>query len=201
MPVPIAASNIAAQAFRAMELSPISSFADTSPQAADAAEQYQVALDGVLETCDWSFASRLTSLPPAALPEGWIADEDLPGLFALPSDCVKIREIRPDTVKWRKDGRYIRADQATALTIRYTVRIEDEAQLPQSFQTAVAWALAVLLSPRWVGSRNKRRDLQQQAADYLKEAERNDAVSASPQPTDAGHEPYGAPDWVRSAIR
>lgn len=200
MPTPIAASNIAAQAFRAMELGPISSFADESDQASDAAEQYPVALKGILETADWSFASRLASLAPADPPADDAAfqtDDDLPGLFVLPADCVTLREVRPNTVRWRLDQGYLRASQTTALTIRYTRLVENEAQLPAAVQTAVAYRLATLLAPRWVNSRTKRQDLKQDATDLQKEAERTDAPMASGTPHSGTGESYV--DWVSEA--
>lgn len=201
MPDPIAASNIAAQAFRAMELAPISSFADTSAQASDAKEQYPVALAAALETCDWSFASFLATLPPAAAPAaGFAADDDLPGLFKLPSDCVKLRQVRPEGARWRLDQTFLRCDQVDAVTIRYTRLITNEAQLPVSFQTAVAYHLAVLMAPRWVSSRTKRADLKKDAEDFQKEAERNDAPMASPQRYDDRAESTSY-DWVTEALR
>lgn len=201
MSSPIAASNIAAQAFRAMELSPISAFDDDSQQAADASEQYTIALRSCLETCDWSFASKLTTLALATPPAtGFVADADLPGLYKLPGDCVLIREVRPRETRWRLDEDFLRADTDQPLTIRYTRLIETEAQLPASFQTAVAYRLAVLMAPRWVGSRSKRQDLRDEAQDVLKEAERNDARSASSERYDDG-EPYRSFDWATEATR
>ena len=198
---PIAASNIAQQAFRAMELAPISSFADDSPEAEDARQQYPVALGMLLETNDWSFASYLVSLPPATAPEAdFTIDDDLPSIYRLPADCVMLREVRPDGVAWRLDQTFLRTDEAGGIVIRYTRLVTAEAQLPAAFQTAVAYQLAVLLAPRWVGSRSKRKELKDDFAAALKEAERNDAPMASRQRYDEGSDSRSA-DWVSEALR
>jgi hypothetical protein len=196
MPTPIAASTIAAQAFRFLELSPISSFADDTPQAQDAAEQYPQALASCLSACDWSFASVLASLP-AAVPGPTVAvDPALPHLFALPGDVIVLREVGDGWTRWRRDREGLRADEGAPLRIRYTGRVENEAALPATFQTAVALALAVLLAPRWLGTQSRVEGLKQDAARVLKQAMREDARQASEARYD------GTPDqgdWVAEA--
>ncbi|MEO1024027.1 MAG: hypothetical protein AAFX07_00555 [Pseudomonadota bacterium] len=204
MTTPIAASNIAAQAFRAIELSAPSSFQDDSPQAGDASEQYPVALRIVLELCDWSFASTLVSLAPASPPAtGYVEDQNLPGLFRLPTECVRLREVQPTDVKFRIDAdRYIRADETTSLTVRYTKLITNEALLPSTFQTAVAYRLAMMMAPRWLRDRTKRQALKSDFNDMLDEAQRSDRRTASSQPYDHAAEATGTSvDWVSEALR
>lgn len=196
MPLPIAASTIAAQAFRFLELSPISSFADDTPQARDASEQYPLALASCLSACDWSFASVLASLAQV-IPGPTVApDATLPYLYALPGDVVTLREVGDFNTRWRRDREGLRADQAAPLVIRYTGSIENEAALPATFQTAVALALAVLLAPRWLETQSKAEALKADAARLLKQAMREDARMASEARYD------GTPDqgdWVAEA--
>lgn len=198
---PIAASNIAAQAFEAAELAPISSFADESSEAASAREHYETARNTVLESCDWSFASNLVFLPPARLPEQMIEDPDLPGLYKLPADCLIVREVRPADMSWRQEGRYVRAREIDGLTARCTRLITNEELLPASVKSAIAYRMAVLLAPRWVSSRTKRADLRQDAADALAVAQRNDARSASPAPYDKAQAGNTARDWLAEVLR
>ena len=109
MTSPIATSNIASQAFRFAELDAISSFADDTPQAQAAAEQYPEAIDLVLASYDWSFARVLVALPPiATLPAGTIADPDFAGLYQLPDDYLVLRRVYPDWIavhpRWQRFG-------------------------------------------------------------------------------------------------
>ena len=195
---PISASYIAQQAFRMMELAPISSFADDSPQARDAAEQYDAAMKICLEDADWSFARKLVNLTAlAALPDGLAEDADLPVTYELPGDYVMLRLILPETAAWRLDGRYIRTDIEAGLQIRYTFQPDNEKLLPATFQLAVSAQLAAMLSPRWVKTRTKRADLVAQARDLLARARRNDARAAS---TDRYDGQTRGSDWVSEAV-
>jgi len=196
MATSIAAANISAQAFRMMELAPISSFADDSPQASDATEQYPIALGMCLEDYDWSFARRLVNLPPATLPSGIAVDVELPNTYALPGDFLILRHVVPECTLWRIDETLLRSDQTGSITIRYTRKIDDETRLPKVFQTAVSAQLAVLLMPRWVKSRTKKADLISEAGTLLQRARDNDRQSASAARYD-GRNRQG--DWVAGA--
>lgn len=194
----IAASTIAAQAFRFMEMDPIGSFADGSPQAAAAAEQYPAALDFSLEAHDWSFARKLAALPQIVGVDG--LDPDLPFRYSLPSDCVRLRKVCTSWsgYRWRQDGRIIRSNQALSLDIRYTFRIQNEALLPASFQTVVSLALAVRLMPVWVSSRTKRADVRKELTDAIAAAWTADQHSASYERMDGRPE---QPDWACEAVK
>ena len=197
-PSPIAASTIASQAFRFMELSAISSFGDDTPQAQAASEQYPIALKICLEQQDFSFARRLVTLPEASLPEGRAADPDLIHVYKLPGDCVKLRSVTDNTVSWRSDDEYLFADRAGGLPLRYTRLITNEAVLPGLFQTAVAYQLAILLMPTYVGSRTKRSEIKSDAAEALALVKQNDARTASEDRWDGGDSHV---DWVAEALR
>lgn len=199
VPTPIAASTIAAQAFRLMELAPISSFADDSAQASDATEQYPLALRLCLELMDWSFARTLVTLPPAEPGAGVVADPDLPHTYRLPGDCLALRLVLPKDARWRRDADYLRADQAGGLTIRYTRTITDETALPAAFQDAVSLALAVRLAPRWVASRTKRQTLQEQWREAVELARTTERGAASHDRLDGRDVALGA-DWATEAI-
>lgn len=198
MPQPIATATIAAQAFRAMEMAPFSSFGDDTPIAQDVATQYPVALRMCLEASDWSFASRIAWLPAMIQPLASL-DADLPYTYALPGDCVRMLHPVDQWVRWRIDGMTIRADERPPLAVRYTALPQNEAQLPAWFQMAVAYRLAALLSSLWVGSDTKTQALENRAEIALKTAARNDARSASPTRYDG--EDYGIRDWHDWAIR
>lgn len=176
MVLPIATSNIVSQAFRFMEMSPISSFADDSEQATAALEQFPEAINQCMEMCDWSFASKFVDLPEAgSLP----VDADLPFNFIRPGDLLRLIEVKPNSVQFRLDMDALRADQAAPLTIRYIAKITDESKLPALFKAAVSYRLAALLAPRWTTSANRTKYLSDEADAALKKAMRVDARSAS----------------------
>lgn len=197
MPSIPAAASIPEQAFRFLELEPISSFADGSPQAAAAAETYPEALRMVLERAEWSFASRVAQLAEAALNEGDVADDALPHVFVLPDDCVALREVIGLDVAWRVDQTYLRADAAGPLKIRYTALIQNETMMPATLRTAVALQMAMLLAGRYVQTRTKKADLVSQFDETLRLALRHDARNASPQ---SAYDDWGG-YWDREALR
>lgn len=193
MSASIAVSGIAAQAFRLMEMAPISSFGDDSEQGVSAAEQYPVALDMCLEASDWSFASRVASLPRA---DEASLDPLLSYAYMRPSDLVRLQDVTPDHAEWRLDADRLRADQPAPILIRYTARITDETRLPGLFKTAVAYRLASLLAPRWTTSANRAQALADQSDGFLSRAAASDRRSASARRYD-GDARHG--DWSQIA--
>ena len=211
--LPLAAGSVPAQAFRLMEMAPISAFADDTPQARDAAEQYAVALQMVLENTDWSFASRMANLPEVA---AVAIDPDLPHLYVLPGDCVMLRQVigsaaddtlarRDPHVRWRRDADGLRASLAGPLTIRYTARVTDEVRMPATVRTVLSLQLAVLLAPVYMPNRAKIEALEVRLDRALTEARRSDARTASTiradgRDIDTGWR-GGDGDWVTEATR
>ena len=194
---PIAASTIPAQAFRFLELAPLSSFADGTPEAAAASEVYPEALRMSLEVADWSFASRLVTLTEATVLDGDMVDPDLPHASLLPDDCVAIRRVHGLDVSWRVDQTYLRCTEAQTLRVRYTSLVKNEARLPATFRTAVAAQLALLLAGTYLTTRTKQVDLQDKLRETMGMALRQDARNASPQSAWADDFAY----WDREAVR
>ena len=179
MPTPIATSTIVAQAWRFMELAPISSFADDTEQARSAAEQYPNALRECLARADWSFASVVENLPQATRPQSVANDPELPYFYKPPSGLVRLLEVGDENTVWRLDRDGLRATDPAPLRIRYTGEITNEAILPAAFQAAVALRLALLLGPRWLGTQSKLRTLAQQFETELATAKKQDSRNAS----------------------
>ena len=186
MPSIIATGTIVAQAWRYMELAPISSFDDDSEQARSAAEQYPNALRECLSRADWSFASAIAMLPEAALPQTVAADTDLPYFYQRPGDLVRLLECGDGTTRWRLDRDGLRADAPGPIRIRYTADITDEGTLPAAFQNAVALRLALLLGPRWLTTQTKMQALSKQFDFEIAQAKKHDARSASAARYDNG---------------
>lgn len=194
MSVAIANSTILAQAFRYLELSNVSSFADNTPQAQAAASEYPVTLRSCLEAADWGFASALIELPEAT---GLPADPDLPHNYVLPSDCLALRQVMPDGVAYRQDHDALRTDEPGPLTIRYTQLQEDEDRFPATFQRFVSLTLAVALAPKYVEVRAKREALAYELDQAKQRAERTDARTSSPRSWSGS----AGSDWASEATR
>ena len=194
----IAASRIAQQAFRYCEMRALSSFGDDSPEAQAAAEQYPLVRDAGLRRADWSFASDLMMLSEAA-PNAGVADPDLPHAYRLPSKVLAVREVWPELVGWRIDGRMLRADEPSAIRIRATVQVENENLLPADFQDFLAYLLAARLSPFFAASANRATSLEQRAETAFNVALRADRSQASAVRWDGL--PISSADWAGWATR
>lgn len=198
MPLPIATSTIVAQAWRFLELSPISSFDDDTEQARSAADQYPNALRECLARADWSFASIVENLPLATRPQSVAEDPELPYFYKAPAGLVRLLEVGTPDTAWRLDRDGLRASDPAPLRIRYTGEITNEAALPAAFQAAVALRLALLLGPRWLGTQTKLRALAQQFDLELAAAKKQDSRSASGQRYD--NSLTSGDDWSLTAI-
>lgn len=197
MAVTLATSTIVTQAVRELERGDFSSFGDDSDLGRDLAETYPTALDFCLGAEDWTFARRLADLPPAVASLA-PADPDLPYLYKLPADCVRLRDVYDDEISWRKDGDFLRATAETGLKIRYTVRIEVESSLPAAFRDWAALRLAIMLAPRWLQSRTKRKDLYDMGKAAFADAKTEDRIDGSGRRWDGED---GFSDWVSEATR
>lgn len=197
MPHSLATSGIVAQAFRLMQMSPVSSLGDGGEQGAAAEEQYPVALASCLEACDWSFARRVARLQQVA-PEAVAVDPVLTFEFERPADLLVARIVTPAEIDWRLDADRLRADHPGPLHLRYTASVVDETRMPAAFRTAVAYRLAGFLAPRWSQSVNRAQALSDQAEDWIVKARRVDRTGASPQRYD---DRAAQPDWPAAAVR
>lgn len=202
-PVDLAASGIIGQALRFMRLAPVARHdpsSDLLPALTDAFDQ---GIDDLLASCDWSFASTLAILPPAALPIGMVSDDRLTASAMLPGDLVRPRQIWPEVARWRIDGRTLRHDAPGAVTLRYTARVTREEALPATFRTALALHIALRLGGRWAGSGFDPQGIEDAAITTLKLAMREDGRQASAAPWgDNGGLIYGQDDdWALEVTR
>lgn len=194
MPQAIAASTIAQQAFRYMEASPLASFSDDSAEARAARQQYPIVLAQALRRADWSFASKLLALPVAAAE---VTDMALPYTYQLPAEILALRDVRPALTAWRVDGRMLRADEPGPLTVRATVLVTKETDLPGEFQDFIALLLGAALSPQFASSANRAAVLREAAEARAREALRADRAQASDLRWDGrAHEN----DWVSAVM-
>lgn len=181
MTTDLANNSVVDQAFRIMEVTPPANFEDGSPMAAAAKNQFAAARDIALESYDWSFARKVALLPPVADEDLQAADPDLPYVFALPGDCLALRHVYTGgtAYPWRRDGMHLRTAAQGNLRIRYTRRVERQADMPRTFQLVMSYQLAMLLAPKFVTTRAKRIDIQSELSQALDAARRVDAHTAS----------------------
>lgn len=198
----LASSSVIGQALRFMHLAPVARHDPQSELLPALRTAFDDAIDELLSAADWSFASVLVQLPQAF--PTLIAETDMPTLCMLPGDLVQLREVRPQSARWRIDGSTLRCDAPAPVTIRYTARITREDALPAAFLTAVALQIALMLGARWAGGAINPEDLAALAAKTLKQAMRDDTRHASgARAIDLPGLDYGLSDgdWALEAVQ
>lgn len=198
MTAAIAASNIVQQAFRAMGIGTLSSLADTDPRVLAAAELYDSALDMTLEALDWSFASTLATISRKADSADILRDARYGYVYGLPANLLVLREVTDPDVSYRVDANVMQADYAGPLTIRYTAKVQQENTLPRTFQTAVAYQLALMMAPEHVKTARALDQLSTAFDTAFDRAARTDGTTASPRNY---NQSGGGGDWLAEAIR
>lgn len=199
MSLPIATASIVTQAFRFLERTPPASLHEVSDEARNARDAYPIALRECLDAYDWAFASRLADMAlfdTARAGRSVVTHPDMPHLYALPGDCVRLREVGDNTVKWQLDADGLRADAPPPLRIRYTAMVLDEDRAPAAFQTAVALRLAWLLGRRYTVTNSQLDALSGEYAQTMAAAMRADTRGASNRRYD-GQPEQG--DWAAEA--
>jgi len=196
MPVSIATSTILQQAFRFIEFPAVSSLSDDEPAVVQAALEYDTALGMVLETEDWFFASRSASISKLTDSPITLADPRFPYAFNLPTDCVLLREVVDDAVKFRLDeGGMLRCDADGPLAIRYTRTVTNENAMPATIRICVALQLAVLMAPNYIKVQSKQDRLENRLGALIAKFAKTNAKTAS---TEDYHD-NDSSDWVTGA--
>lgn len=195
-------SSIIAQALRFMRLAPVARHDPGSELLPALQDAFDITADDLLASADWSFASTVALLPPAALPPVQVIEADLPACAMLPGDLIALRQIWPVGTRWRIDGRILRHDAPGAVTIRYTARVTRETALPAAVRTALSLQIALRLAGRWAGSGADPEALENAARLDLKQAMRDDSRQASAAPwaeAEGGLIYGGEGDWALEA--
>lgn len=139
----------------------ISSLTEASAEARACNQFYEQTRDTFLQSFDWKIAGRTAALAEVV--------NDKPGRWAhayrLPSDCLKVRTIRPNydpegigyasiksgldeikaTAAYEIEGQTLYTNLGTALLF-YTYRLTDPSKLSPLMVEALAWNLAVPLA-------------------------------------------------------
>ncbi|MEW8025543.1 MAG: hypothetical protein AB2777_21110 [Candidatus Thiodiazotropha endolucinida] len=179
------------------EKSKIQSLTEKSPQAAVCNLYYDQMVETVLSDFDWNFASQTETLSLiGTAPTGWTYQ------YAIPSDCLTVREIvrevrvNTDRIPYKvardrtANMRVILTDKADA-ELRYTARVTDTSQFSPSFVEALSLRISAAIAKPMT---KKKEIVTQQFQLYNLALQAAAAASANEEEQD---EPNDA-DWIRA---
>lgn len=154
----------------------ITSFADNSPEARQCAIAYDTNRRDELRRNKWNFAiTRVTLAPDATAPAF-----DYLYQFTIPSNCLRV--LRPATagLDWKIEGRKILTNDSATLYLRYIADIEEVPLFDASFTSVFTISLATDMCEKLTQSTTKKRQLNEEYEDALREARRMNAFEAGP---------------------
>ena len=165
-------ANIALAKFREGRITNIES--TTDPVAVVMNDQYDHALELLLEEHRWNFAGKRVTLTKISddPPFGW--DHQ----YALPADCIRLKDVNGEDVEassqaFTLEGRYLLTNDDT-VTITYVAKIIDTNFFSPSFAEALAFKLSSLTCGRLTGDTELAIMLDKQYNYALSKAIHND---------------------------
>jgi len=165
-------ANIALAKFREGRITNIES--TTDPVAVVMNDQYDHALELLLEEHRWNFAGKRVTLTKISddPPFGW--DHQ----YALPADCIRLKDVNGENVEassksFTLEGRYLLTNDDT-VTITYVAKIIDTNFFSPSFSEALAFKLSSLTCGRLTGDTELAIMLDKQYNYALSKAIHND---------------------------
>jgi len=117
----------------------IRSFDEDNKLARACESAYDIHREALLTNYDWSFSLSYAQL--AQLDE--TGTDVMPYVLALPSDCVRPREVHPfsPTISWMRVGKKI-ISNTESLTLIYSSNVTDTSVFPAYFVLALAGQIA-----------------------------------------------------------
>ena len=165
-------ANIALAKFREGRITNIES--TTDPVAVVMNDQYDHALELLLEEHRWNFAGKRVTLTKISddPPFGW--DHQ----YALPADCIRLKDVNGEDVEassqaFTLEGRYLLTNDDT-VTITYVAKIIDTNFFSPSFAEALAFKLSSITCGRLTGDTELAIMLDKQYNYALSKAIHND---------------------------
>jgi len=169
-------ANIALAKFREGRITTIES--TTDPVAVVMNDQYDHALELLLEEHRWNFAGKRVTLTQLSddPPFGW--DHQ----YALPSDCIRLKDVNGEDVEassklFTLEGRNLLTNDDT-VTITYVAKIIDTNFYSPSFVEALTFKLASITCGRLTGDTDLAIMLDKQYNYALSKAIHNDTKAA-----------------------
>ena len=144
--------------------------------------------DYLLRKYRWTFAAKRQNIAP---------DVDTPShqysyQFTLPSDCLLLRGLYPDTLTYRLEGNKILCDY-DELDIEYTRRVTDPNDMDVAFREAFSTLLARELAIPLSDSLRKKKDMDEMFEDKIADARFSDSIQDD-------LEAVQADEWINARI-
>ena len=174
-------ANIALAKFREGRITSIES--TTDPVAVVMNDQYDHAIELLLEEHRWNFAGKRVTLTKLAEdpPFGW--DHQ----YALPSDCIRLKDVNGEDIEassqlFSIEGTNLLTND-DVVTITYVAKITDTNLFSPSFVEALSFKLASITCGRLTGNTELGIALERQYTVALSKAIHNDAKASGSRDT------------------
>jgi hypothetical protein len=147
---------------------------------------YPYALDFILESRDWNFATKRLEVAESAEVEPVFGYDSS---FKIPSDALRVMEVwdnkrtevntrfTNNNLQWAQEGKYISANTSEQIWVKYIENIEDPNRFTASFSAALSKYLAYRLAIPVAASRSLKTDLLGEYGLLLDAASINDGVT------------------------
>ena len=178
----------------------ITAITDASKNARAMNRAYDPVLEDLLNKHDWSFSVKRAEL--ALLTEEPLYE--FSSMFALPTDFIRVIEIYPRYLRYRREGDNLLAD-ATSLKLKYVSKISDPNKFTAEFAELLSKALAKETCFKITQSRAKESDMEEKFKKYFFWATSNDSKSsgtAQPMAEDDWmvHRGYGSSEYNNAVV-
>jgi len=174
-------ANIALAKFREGRITSIES--TTDPVAVVMNDQYDHAIELLLEEHRWNFAGKRVTLTKLAEdpPFGW--DHQ----YALPSDCIRLKDVNGEDIEassqlFSIEGTNLLTND-DVVTITYVAKVTDTNLFSPSFVEALSFKLASITCGRLTGNTELGIALERQYTVALSKAIHNDAKASGSRDT------------------
>lgn len=167
--------SICSNALMLLGATTITSLDDGTTYANLCKQFYAETRDGLLRKYKWKFAMKRASLAQDALyPASW----DWKYGFTLPSDCLAVRTTSVDPSPWDREGNWLVTNES-AISIKYTSRIEDTSLFDPCFVEALEAKLAMRLCKPVTGALDAVQVINAVADKAIAEARTTNAFEAT----------------------
>lgn len=166
---------------------PITSLGDGGKAANACNRNWPLVRDTVLRDHPWNFAMAREVLAPSTVAPAW----GFTAKFPIPSDFLRLIEIRDlSTNEYQLENGHIHAN-ATALYIRYIKRVTDPNVYDSLFVEAVSTRLAAEMCETFTQSTSKKRALFEEYGENLIRAKSVDGQENPPST-------YEEDEWIEA---
>ncbi len=165
---------------------PILALTDNSKAARTCNTLYAQKRDWLIRSHEWKFAiKRSTIANDSASP-----DHEWDNQSTLPTDCVRLLDIYPPSIKYKLEGRKILSNETT-LPIRYLARVTDPNEMDEGFREVLSTVIAKESAITLTGSTRKQQRMEDSYEVKLSDARFQGAIEDAP-------DSIGAEDWIDS---